>query len=56
MTPTTDSGRLPEHAPARIAKGDGLFLKSVTEQAYRRSHALPSTPRLSLSMADFLPV
>src|SRR6266576_7042445 len=28
-------GRLPEHALTRIAKGDGLFLKSVTEQAYR---------------------
>jgi hypothetical protein len=40
----------------RIGKGDGLFLKSVTEQAYRRSHALPSAARLSLSMADFLPV
>src|SRR6266436_3828024 len=26
--PTTDSGRLPEHALTRIAKGDGLFLKS----------------------------
>jgi hypothetical protein len=35
----TDSGRVPEHALARIAKGDGFFLKSVTEQAYRRSHA-----------------
>src|SRR6266446_7420731 len=51
--PTTDSGRLPEHALARIAKGDGLFLESFTEQAYRRSHALLSTARLSLSIADF---
>jgi hypothetical protein len=41
--PTTNPGGLPEHALARIAKGDGLLLKSVTEQAYRRSHALPST-------------
>jgi len=48
------SGRLPEHALSRIAKGDGLFLESFTELAYRRSHALPSTARLSLSMADFL--
>src|SRR6266699_334474 len=51
--PISDSGRLLEHALARIAKGDGLFLKSVAKQAYRRSHALPPTARLSPSMTDF---